>query len=91
MAKISVAQLGRIVGASAQTVNKALCEMGFLSGVPGNYTITEIGRKFSVREFSIEERHFENTIKWDREVAGLVRITIQRMEAKKKTSQNTLR
>lgn len=43
----SAAKLGEMIGKSAQWVNKKLCELGYLTGVPGNWTATEKGKAIS--------------------------------------------
>ena len=43
--------LGQQVGLSAQEMNHALKEAGFLSGEPGAYSVTEKGAKYAIEQF----------------------------------------
>jgi len=74
--KKSARQLGYMIGKTAQDVNKLLKDNGYLEGVPGNYELTEKGKKYA------EEKYHSNGIggysqyqvsyttrKWDEEVA----------------------
>lgn len=44
---LSARRLGDMIGKSAQWVNKRLCELGYLEGTPGNWTVTEKGKAVS--------------------------------------------
>jgi len=42
----SAKQIGQIVNLTAQEVNKVLYDNGLLDGTPGNWTLTELGKKY---------------------------------------------
>lgn len=50
----SAKQIGEVIGKSSQEVNKLLKEKGFLDGKPGEYTVTDKGKRYS------ELRHKSN-------------------------------
>ena len=43
--------LGRMVGLGSREVNLKLAELGYLEGKPGNWTITEEGKKHGEERF----------------------------------------
>lgn len=79
MARVSATQIGRTIGASAQEVNRALKVLGFLSGTPGNYNITIPGKNVGVQEIFLNQKHIENTFKWDEELAPVIKSIIAKM------------
>lgn len=42
----SARQIGEIVNLNAREINKILHEKGLLDGTPGNWTLTELGKKY---------------------------------------------
>jgi hypothetical protein len=48
--RMSARVLGEAFGLTAQELNYALKEAGFLSGEPGMYSVTEMGAKFAAEE-----------------------------------------
>lgn len=49
----SARRLGQMVGLDSKEVNQKLAELGYLEGQPGNWSMTEEGRKHGKSVFSI--------------------------------------
>ena len=52
--KYSARSLGQMIGETAREVNQRLFEHGLLSGQPGNWKLTELGKMFG------EQRYWSN-------------------------------
>jgi hypothetical protein len=82
---MSARVLGQAFGLTAQELNYALKEAGFLSGKPGMYSVTEKGAKFVAEEDHSRGTggyaHFNRewtTRTWDDSVAGELDLTDDR-------------
>lgn len=74
--------LGQEYGLTAQEMNFVLKEEGFLDGEPGNYTVTEKGKKFAEDKYDGRSYGYYNqgwsTRTWDDEITDELDITDDR-------------
>ena len=79
---LSARLLGKRFGLTAQEMNRVLVKRGILQGTPGNYTLTELGKKYAcVRDFhrgcggyDFYNRYWE-TISYDESILDILNIT----------------
>lgn len=90
---LSARMLGKKYGLTAEEMNVLLKEEGFQKGEPGNYSVTEKGKKFA--HYKADDSGYGGYahkawewVEWDESIINELNITTKRIyEIKKKTSE----
>ena len=94
---LSARRLGREFGLTAEEMNYLLKEEGFLDGSPGDYYLTEKGRKYAIEKYDgngyggYAARSW-SWLEWDESIIKKLRVTDDRKrEIREKTSEQRRR